>query len=97
MLTATSPSSPAAARAMRINSPCALCNAPIVGTSTRRFARGCICASAMVVRIFTGPALSNYSHRANHGTHYFFRANGAAFTFSLGQRPRDSDRMPNKR
>ena len=55
MLTATSPSSPAAARAMRINSPCALCNAPIVGTSTRRFARGCVCASAMVVRIFTGP------------------------------------------
>src|SRR6476620_2397351 len=55
MLTATSPYVPAASRATRINSPCALCNAPIVGTSTRRFARGCVCASAIVVRIFTRP------------------------------------------
>src|SRR4029077_16790097 len=42
-------------RATRINSPCALCNAPIVGTSTRGFPCGSACASAMVVRTFTGP------------------------------------------
>src|SRR5436190_13011420 len=53
MLTATSPCFPAASRATRINSPCALCSAPIVGTRRRRFARGCACASAIVVRIFT--------------------------------------------
>src|SRR3954463_7052957 len=57
MLTATSPSLPAPWRAARINSPCALCNAPIVGTSARRCAHGCACASAMVVRIFTAALL----------------------------------------
>src|SRR5437764_5109146 len=51
MLTATSPSLPASSHATRINSPCALCNAPIVGTSTRRFERSNDCASATVVMI----------------------------------------------
>src|SRR5215471_1095845 len=59
MLTATSPSLPAASRATRINSPCALCNAPIVGTSTRRFTRGFACASATVLKIFTSAASLN--------------------------------------
>ena len=40
MVTATSPLRRACPRATRINSPCALCKAPMVGTSTRRFARG---------------------------------------------------------
>src|SRR5882724_4942503 len=66
MLTATSPCSPACSRATRIISPCALCNAPIVGTSTRRFRGRCACASAMLVRIFTLPALPNCVRCANH-------------------------------
>jgi len=37
----------------------ALCNAPIVGTSTRRFACGFACASAIAVRILTAAALLN--------------------------------------
>ena len=65
MLTTTSPSLPAASRATRINSPCALCNAPIVGTSTRRFACGCACASAMVVRIFTAASFISICSCAN--------------------------------
>src|SRR5262249_21033048 len=51
MLRAISPSLPACLRARRIISPCALCKAPIVGTRTRRFACGCVRASAMVVMI----------------------------------------------
>src|SRR5438128_5283731 len=51
MLTATSPSRPACLRATRINSACALCSAPIVGTTTSRFERGSDCASGIVVMI----------------------------------------------
>src|ERR1051325_5657845 len=65
MLTATAPCLPAASRVTRINSPCALCSAPIVGTSTRRFTFGRACAAAMVVRSFTSAALSRSSQCAN--------------------------------
>src|SRR4030095_8296713 len=51
MLSATSPSRSACLRATRTISPCALCKAPIVGTSIRRLAGGCACASAIVVII----------------------------------------------
>src|SRR6476620_1419452 len=69
LLTATSPRVPAASRGTRISSPCALGNAPIVGTSTRRFACGCACASAMVVRIFTPAALLPYLCNSSHQWH----------------------------
>ena len=39
--------------------------ATIVGTRTRRFARDCACASAIVITIFTRPALSNCVQCAN--------------------------------
>src|SRR6266702_5179981 len=68
MLTTTSPSRPACSRATRINSACALCSAPMVGTNTRRFSRGSADTSAMVVRIFTPPALPNYVRCANNET-----------------------------
>src|ERR1700737_817587 len=61
MLTATPPSLPACSRATRINSRCALCNAPIVGTSTRRFPER-LCDEALtlatVVKIFI-PEIAN--------------------------------------
>ena len=69
MLTATSPSRPACSRAIRINCKCALCKAPIVGTSTRGLLFACDCTAATVVRISTPPALPNRLQSANHEMH----------------------------
>jgi len=65
MLTATSPSGTACSRAIRINCKCALCKAPIVGTSTRGLFFANDLALATVVRISTPPALPNRLQSAN--------------------------------
>src|SRR5262245_2672206 len=68
MLTTTSPCLPAVWRAKRTNSPCALCSAPIVGTSTRGLRCGSARTAAIVVRTFTPSALSNDLRYANYET-----------------------------
>src|SRR5437899_1370742 len=66
MLTATSPLRPACSLATRINSPCALCSAPMVGTSTRGWCFTCDWAPATVVRTFTLQAFLTCLQCANH-------------------------------
>src|SRR4030095_9341034 len=65
MLTATSPSLPECSRATRINSRCALCRAPIVGTSTLGFERCRDWASAIMVTICTQRLSLNRLAHAN--------------------------------